>query len=149
MKAEVIGALTTVCLLLFAGPMQGAVTISYDASVPPDDSSLQTTFSTFVGGGTSWASSGGELTMTTAHKAPIWFGNHDTVDPVSWNLADNALGNALSVRARLCSGSPSTRSDGTSFPARDARSSSSPTQTHVIALRSGGPSGAVPSPSAK
>jgi hypothetical protein len=88
-------------ILLVAGGTQGATTIHYDASVTPDDASLQSVFSTAVGAGTSWSASGGQLTMTTAYHAPLWFGNHATFDPVAWDLADNSVGNKLSVRARL------------------------------------------------
>ncbi len=91
----------TIALLLAAGVVQGSVTISYDGSVTPDDSSLQAIFSTFVGGGTSWSTSAGKVAMTTAYGTGIWFGNDAAKDPVPWELADNSLGNAISVVARL------------------------------------------------
>jgi len=78
----------------------------YTADVTPDDASLQYVFSTEVQSGTSWYASGGELVMTTADNAGIWFGNDASYDPVPWQIGDDNQGNFLSVRAKL---SPTSR----------------------------------------
>lgn len=75
----------------------------YDASVVPDDSSLQEVFSTNVTTpGANWIAAGGELTLTTSHGNGVWFGNHNPdYDLVPWDIADSSEGNFVSVRARL------------------------------------------------
>jgi len=87
--------------LASASGVQGGAAIYYDASVTPDHPSLQSVFHTRVQDGTSWSVSNGELRMTTAYGRGIWFGNHAGLDPLPWQIADNALGNMVSARARL------------------------------------------------
>ena len=81
------------------------ITIHYDASTKPNDSSLQSTFSTAVLGGTNWITQGGELTMTTVYRSGIWFGKTSYHDPVPWKIADSSEGNFVSVRSKLGSNS--------------------------------------------
>ena len=81
--------------------LTNAFSFHYDASVTPDDPSLQNIFSTNVMGGTSWSASNGELTMNTAKLAGLWFGNSATFDRVPWKLGSSLEGNSVSVRAKL------------------------------------------------
>jgi hypothetical protein len=78
-----------------------AFSFHYDASVTPDDPSLQNIFSTNVMRGTSWSASNGKLTMNTVKLAGLWFGNHATFDRVPWKLGSSLEGNSVSVRAKL------------------------------------------------
>jgi RHS repeat-associated protein len=78
-----------------------AFSFRYDASVKPDDPSLQNIFSTNAMQGTSWSASDGELTMNTLKLKGIWFGNHATFDQVPWELGSSLEGNSVSVRAKL------------------------------------------------
>jgi hypothetical protein len=73
----------------------------YDASVTPDDPSMQAIWSTAVLDGTSWSVSNGELAMTTAPLSGLWFGNLQAVDPVPWSLANDSEGNFAQIHAKL------------------------------------------------
>ena len=92
-----------VCIALLAGLTARGITIDYDASVPPDHSTLRTTFETQKdgGGGPSWTAQNGELTITTVSHAAIWFGNHPALGTVPWDVADSSDGNYASLRAKL------------------------------------------------
>lgn len=67
-----------------------------------------TAWTEVVFSGTSMISSGGVTTMTTANNRGVFFGRGSgsgITDPLpSWSLASNALGNYLSVTAKLSSG---------------------------------------------
>jgi hypothetical protein len=75
----------------------------YDASVTPDDPSLQDVFSTFTPPGTGWSASNGELTIETTDLSAVNFGNDGDYDydPVPWQLGNSSEGNSVSVRAKL------------------------------------------------
>ena len=89
-------------LCVFASAGTGAI-YHYDASVTPDDPSMQAIWSTGVQDGTSWSVSNGELTMRTAYLAGLWFGNHEVppYDVVPWSLANDSEGNFAQIRAKL------------------------------------------------
>ena len=91
------------CLLIFFLPANAAASFSYhyDASLPPDHSSLQDIFSTGVFTGTSWASADGELIISTAYQSGIWFGNATWYGAVSWSIGNSNEGNSVSLRAKL------------------------------------------------
>ena len=76
-------------------------TITYDCSVTPDAPPWNTVFSSQMDTGASWSASNGELQMTTAPGAGIWFGNHRTYQTPAWMPAPLDQGNTLSLRARL------------------------------------------------
>lgn len=78
---------------------------NYDASIVPDAPALQNIFSTNAFSGTSWSSTGGELTLNTQSQAGIWFGNHPSFDQVPWQIADTNLGNSISITTKLGSNS--------------------------------------------
>ena len=102
MKKQLLAGLITGLLVFGMAEMASAdFYYHYDASVTPDASSLQNVFSTNVMSGTNWSASGGELTMTTAYGAGLWFGNTTYFDSVPWQLGNNSEGNSVSLTAKL------------------------------------------------
>ncbi|MDZ8118259.1 hypothetical protein [Pontiella agarivorans] len=115
-NAILTGLLVTV---LAAGQSMGGLLIDYDASDLPDSNTLANPFSSIVFAGTGYSLNGGELTLTTAPSAGIWFGNGNSIGhPTNWSLADSASGNYLKVRTKLAPGATSWSAylaDGSSY----------------------------------
>jgi hypothetical protein len=77
------------------------LTITYDGTATPDSSAFAAVFSSQVFPGTSWSVADGALAMTSVSGRGIWFGNDDSVDPVSWKFAAWDQGNTLTIRCKL------------------------------------------------
>ena len=95
------------------------VLINYDASVLPDSSTMANPFSSVVWSGTSYALNSGQLTLTTAPVAGIYFGNGNALGhPTNWSVADSTTGNYLKLTTKLNPGATGWSAylqDGTSF----------------------------------
>jgi hypothetical protein len=86
-------------VLAFAATAPAAVSIDYNGDDNPNTiSPYKFTFVVF--GGTSWNTTGGDLTMATAYARGIWFGNNGT-GGVNWSIAPNSQGNYLKVVTKL------------------------------------------------
>ena len=89
-------------LAALTSPIASATLFSFDGSAEPDSATFGPTFTTIRFASTSWGSDGDVLTMATAFGEGIWFGaGYAYGDNPAWNLSDNAIGNGLSLRARL------------------------------------------------
>lgn len=107
-----------VALFTTSQTMAGLV-INYDASVLPDSNTLTNPFSSIVFSGTGYSQNGGELTLTTAPYAGIWFGNGNSIGhPTNWTLEDSTTGNYLKIRTKLSAGASTWSSyltDGSTY----------------------------------
>lgn len=102
-----------------ANPAYAGLLIDYDASVLPDSNTMANPFSSIVFSGTSYALNSGQLTLTTAPLAGIFFGNGNAIGhPTNWSVADSATGNYLKVVTKLNPGATDWSAylqDGASF----------------------------------
>ncbi len=103
-----LSCLFATALVCGCASLAQAELIHYDASVLPNDPSLQGMFSFVRSRNATWSTDGSTLSMTSPDRvSDVWFGwsNSPRTGPTpAWSFAPNSVGNMLTMRAKVSPG---------------------------------------------